>query len=327
MSPRRIGGPPGPASLLFGTTERREPPRARGELRVVSAPGRHYVAGGSDTRRRGRTVPQLGVQGAPVVPRGVAILKPHDLDAIYARIEALRADPRVTVDDLGAAHGHPLHGIRLTDPGPGPKLKVLITAGVHGNEPCGPGAAMLMLEQLLAEPRRLEGLDVTLIPVINPRGLRARTRRTPEDVDINRVCGQADAPVEAQLTVAYLKGKRHDLALDLHSGAEKRNGFWVLHRNAEDLLGPAMKKLGARWPLLSGDTKPYKMSSPGVGTSKNRSTLKDFIFDQGTPRTATLEAPGSLDYLQQVLGQNAMLHDIIGELQRVAEQGGHAGVA
>jgi len=268
----------------------------------------------------------LGLGADPVLPQGARILAPHNMPALYARIDGLRQDPRVAVQEIGAVQGHPIHALRITDPGEGPKLKVLITAGVHGNEPCGPGAAMLMIDQLLADPELLQGLDVTILPALNPRGLIAKSRRTPEDVDLNRVYGTDGAPEEARIAAGYLAGQRYDLAMDLHSGAKKRNGFWALHRNAADLLTPALRNLGQRWPLLSGDTKPYTMSSPGVGTSKNRSTLKDFIFNEGTPRTATLEAPGSVDYLQQVLGENAMMHSIVAELRKAAEQG-QAGVA
>ena len=62
-----------------------------------------------------------------------------------------------------------------------------------------------------------------------------------------------------------------------------------------------------------------------MGTSTNRSTLKDFVYAQGTPRTVTLEAPGSLDYMQMVLGENAMVHAIVGELRARAARGAAVG--
>lgn len=290
-----------------------------------------FVSGGSSTVR-GRGAP-VGPGMAPLVlPRGVPLLKPNDHRGLMARVDALRADPRVRVGEVGVVKGHPVPVLRLIDPTPGPKLKVLITAGVHGNEPCGPAAALLYVDQLLADPKALAGLDVTVVPAVNPTAYIANTRRVPntpgpdgEDVDLNRTFGAADAPPEAANMVRYLTGHRYDVALDLHSGSAKKRGFWTLHRGAEDLLVPAMARFAERWPVLRKDTKSYTISHPGVGTSTNRSTLKDFVYAQGTPRTVTLEAPGSLDYMQMVLGENAMVHAIVGELRAQAARGAAVG--
>ena len=119
--------------------------------------------------------------------------------------------------------------------------------------------------------------------MVNPRGYAQNNRRTPEDVDLNRVflSDEPELPKEVTVVRNALSRESFDLALDLHSGSTRRNGFWTLHRNAEDILAPAMARFGTRWSLLSGDTKPYTMSHPGVGTSKNRSTLKDYFIKAG----------------------------------------------
>ena len=142
-------------------------------------------------------------------------------------------------------------------------------------------------------------------------------------MDLNRTVGAADAPPESKNLAAYLTGKKFELALDLHGGSKKRTAFWTLHRGARDLLVPAMARFAERWPVLHA-AKHYTMTDPGVGYSDNRSTLKDFVYDQGTPHTVTLEAPRGIDYLQQVLGENSMVHEIVNELRAQAAQGRRA---
>ena len=247
------------------------------------------------------------------VPPFTRLLPANDLDAYRHRLDALRQRSEVQVELLGHAHGHPIERVRLPSLGP-KKLSVIITAGVHGNEPCGPGAAMLLIDQLLTDPQLRKGVEFTIIPMANPRAYDANMRRTPENVDMNRVFLNDDnLPEEVKVIKDSIDPGSYDLALDLHSGKASRNGFWTLHRNSESLLAPAIKRFGKRWALLSGDTKPYTMSSPGVGTSKNRSTLKDFFIERGAQWSVTLEAPGSLSYPAQVLGQNDMVHEILRE--------------
>ena len=262
------------------------------------------------------THPRLRLLDAPPsVPPFAKILPAHDLAAYRQRISQLGQRSEVTVNVLGTAHGHAIKAVKLASVGP-KQLSVIITAGVHGNEPCGPGAAMLLIDQLLAQAELRKGLEVTVIPMANPRAYAAKSRRTPENVDLNRVfLADQDIPPEVSIIKDAIAHGAYDLALDLHSGKASRNGFWTLHRNAKNLLAPALKRFGTRWTILSGKTKPYTMSHPGVGTSKNRSTLKDFFIERGVKWSVTLEAPGSISYPAQVLGQNDLMHEIIREAQ------------
>jgi len=279
------------------------------------------VVGGTTSWRRtrvaaGRAMPaRLRVATpASAVPAFSQILPANDLSAYRRRIDAYRQQNNLSVRTIGEVQGESIEMIKLPSVGP-KQLSVVITGGVHGNEPCGPAAALLLIDQLIARPELREGIEFSIVPMVNPRGYSQNHRRTPEDVDLNRVflSDEPALPKEVTLVRDALSRESFDLALDLHSGSSRRNGFWTLHRNAEDLLASAMARFGTRWSLLSGDTKPYTMSHPGVGTSKNRSTLKDYFIKAGAKWSVTLEAPGSLDYMAQVLGQNDMVHEIVTE--------------
>lgn len=240
------------------------------------------------------------------------ITAPHDVAGILHRIEALRDHPEVEVAEIGRVGDQPIQALRFAPNGPGPWVRVLVTAGVHGDEPCGPGAAMLLVEQLLQHPGLRTGIEITVVPLVNPRGTKAGTRRNLERLDLNRIFdGEPGGPREVRAIEELLTREPFDLVLDLHSGRADRNGFWVLHAGAEDLLGPAVKRFGERWPLLHGDTISYDLSQPGLGRSDNANTLKGLAAGIGARWSATLEAPGSVSYLDQVIGENELVLEIL----------------
>ena len=100
---------------------------------------------------------------------------------------------------------------------PGPR--VLITAGVHGDECVGVGVIFSLLELLKTELRA--GL-VFLAPSLNPEGLRRGTRCLPGDErDLNRLFpgdsrgGLADR--HAAAVWEELRDRRPDALIDLHT--------------------------------------------------------------------------------------------------------------
>ena len=64
---------------------------------------------------------------------------------------------------------------------PQAKRKVLVVGCIHGNEPAGTGVTAR-----LAADRPLTGVDLWLIPTINPDGEAAHTRQNAHGVDLNR---------------------------------------------------------------------------------------------------------------------------------------------
>jgi predicted deacylase len=240
------------------------------------------------------------------------IVKANDYQEILSRSGALQDRPELEVEELGQVGGQPIHSLHFACKNEPPKLRLFVSGGVHGNEPCGAAAAMLLVEQLLADPSLLQEVSVTIVPVVNPSGLARGTRRNETDVDLNRQFQVgSDAPEEVRLISNALRAHPPDLAVDFHSGKAKRDGFFALHENAEHLLAPAFEEAGKRFPLLRRETKPYHLTSPGVAVSKPGQTLKSFAIELGAKWAVTLEAPGSVSYLDQVLGQNELLHAIV----------------
>jgi predicted deacylase len=255
------------------------------------------------------------------------VLHANDIVELQARVDRIAASPGVEATTLGHIEGHPVRSLHFPHTGSGaePKLRVVVTAGVHGNEPCGSGAALLLMEQLLKDPRLREEVAFTVVPMVNPRGYNDGTRRTPEDEDVNRhmplgadLDEYAEVPEEAQLLSKVFESGSHDLALDLHSGYAKRDGFWLYPRGGEDLAVSAMSRFEQEFPALSPGSMDKRMPTAGVVESKPmstgplaRGTVKDFAHTRGARWSFTVEAPGSVSYLDQVMGENQLVHQLV----------------
>ncbi len=259
-----------------------------------------------------------------------SIVAANDVQATLTRLRALEG-PTVQVQDLGmvsdADGGRSLPIVAAHFPvtsGKPPQLRVCITGGVHGDEPAGTGAALLLAEWLAQNPKIRERVEFSVVPMVNPRGLEDGTRRTPEGDDVNRSLGENPRAEtqEGRIISDLLRSRSFDLGIDLHSGSPKRNGFWLMHRGAEALLGPVMKAFDIEWPVLRGDVRPYTQQKPGVLVSQNRGTLKDEFVRHGARWGVTAEAPRSLGYFDRVVGEVELVHRIIGSaLGRTASRG------
>lgn len=63
---------------------------------------------------------------------------------------------------------------------------ILIFSGIHGDERSAVELARRLEKRWLAEPSRLEGHHVLFIPLVNPDGFEANTRKNAHGVDVNR---------------------------------------------------------------------------------------------------------------------------------------------
>ena len=98
-----------------------------------------------------------------------------------------RADGRVAyaLPDSGtvtygrSVEGRPLRAWRIGDPGA--RRSVVLLAAMHGDEP----APTRILRTLHRGPQ-IGGVDLWVVPVVNPDGLAAGTRQNARGVDLNR---------------------------------------------------------------------------------------------------------------------------------------------
>jgi uncharacterized protein len=112
----------------------------------------------------------------------------------------------------------PLHVFDAVEPGP----TALVQAGIHGDEIAGAHALAELLE---AELRPTHG-RLIVVPVMNPPAYRARERKAPGGLDLNR-CFPGDANAEARESrlarrfMDLVLGERPALVVTLHESQKR----------------------------------------------------------------------------------------------------------
>jgi hypothetical protein len=179
---------------------------------------------------------------APVEKNAFSRLTSYD--TLQSFISALASRRGITVERIAVTQqGRNVSAVHITSTPPfgsdPSKLRVMIHAQQHGDEPSGK-EAMTMLLARLASGRYdswLKTMDIIIVPQMNPDGSELRQRRTSDSLDMNRN--------HLILTLAETKGL-HDLfwrwkpevTLDVHeytSSKEWRDSGMV--RLGDVLLG------------------------------------------------------------------------------------------
>lgn len=251
---------------------------------------------------RGGVDVRVGATHPPIIPA-------WNIDALDRRIAELarlevHGGARVEVTQMGAIDHTTLYALHLPAEREVPKLRVLVTGGVHGSEACGPAAALAFVDLLLSRPELRRDVEVTVVPLVNPYGYKRGLRGNGDGIDLNRSASDApDAPREIALFREAIAGAEFDLAIDLHASASaSKRGFFAIHDGGVELLHATMADFSARYELVQASTDRYAMDAPGIFTSKNRQTLKSYMKARGTRWSYTVEAPAKQPYELQVRG-------------------------
>ena len=195
---------------------------------------------------------------------------------ITSRVENLN----VPVALLGRVHDYPIYQICLASSAAAPN-PILITGGVHGDEPAGVAAALQFLERDNLE--LLKRFTFVLIPCINPYGYVHGTRENREGVDINRAFETAADVAEVAMVKKAIGQTQFAVAIDFHEDYDA-TGFYLYEgkRDAAYIgaeLADAVKTIGPVDTEDPGEEAPeiatgvYKVASEwgtqGVSTPIN----------------------------------------------------------
>ena len=157
-----------------------------------------------------------------------------------------------------------------------PEPRVVIVAGVHGDELVGPHALVELAQEL--SPSELRG-TVVLVPSANPLAFAAGLRKAPDDgLDLNRIFpgngGTATERVADTLVRRVIDGA--DLVIDLHSAGREGNlvplsGFREAHNACAQRSALAAAAFGLqhywmmRWSPGTLSTMANQRGIPAVG--------------------------------------------------------------
>ena len=112
--------------------------------------------------------------------------------------------------------------------GKGNPRRILISGGIHGNEPAGVETICAFLENQLYKDF-LENWEFTLLPCINPSGFEAGTRNNQDDIDLNRMFKETTTPREVDFIKTVLD-QPYDLDLELHEDVDSP-GYYLYQKD------------------------------------------------------------------------------------------------
>lgn len=156
-----------------------------------------------------------------MAPVKAAPFVPAELVARFARSGAAAG---FRVETYGQAAGCPL--IALTRRTPGPRPRIYLSAGIHGDEPAPPLALLDLLESGAFDGRA----HWLICPLLNPAGFIRATRENAEGVDLNRDYRRTRSQ-EIAAHIAWLQ-RQPNLAMNLclHEDWEA-TGFYLYEVN------------------------------------------------------------------------------------------------
>lgn len=160
------------------------------------------------------------------------MLDPRDF---IARIETAAPKAGFRVERFAEIAGYPL--IALTKRTPGPRPRIYLSAGIHGDEPAPPLALLELIESGAFDTRAVW----FLCPLLNPVGSAKRTRENAEGIDLNRDY-RALKSEEIQAHARWLKRQPNfDLALCVHEDWESKGYYlYELNPSGQRTLAPSI---------------------------------------------------------------------------------------
>ena len=179
----------------------------------------------------------------------------------YAEITERLKHLNVPIELLGTVHAKkninwPVYQIHLASFARTPR-RVLITGGMHGDEPAGVEAVLQFLER--DNTTLLKNFSFLVIPCINPYGYVHNTRETLDNIDINRAF-ESDGLSEVAIVKEALGQTQFSLAIDFHEDYDA-TGFYIYEgKRDEQYIGPklaiAAKAIGPIDPDDPGEDAP-----------------------------------------------------------------------
>ena len=150
-------------------------------------------------------------------------------DELLKRLEAAALSPALRIRPLGKFESrrrtYEMVVAELGAPGPG-KAVVVISAGIHGDEPAGGEAAVQFIERNVENTELLSRFHFTIFPCNNPAGYESGTRENAGGVDLNRQFLARKPESEVRIIMDALQGRCFDLVFEMHEDVDSP-GFYL----------------------------------------------------------------------------------------------------
>jgi protein MpaA len=177
----------------------------------------------------------------------------------------------------------------------GLRPRIYVSAGIHGDEPAGPTAAL----RLLQENKWPENVDLWFCPCLNPLGFAANTRENSRGIDLNREYRDPLAE-EIKAHIAWLERQpKFDLCLLLHEDWESY-GFYLYEQNPDrrpSLAEPIIEAVSKVCPIDPNELIEGRPAANGIirpsfdPTTRPQWPEAFYLITNKTRLSYTLEAP------------------------------------
>jgi len=140
------------------------------------------------------------------------------------------------------------------------RKRIHISAGIHGDEPAGPLAAL----KLIQDDRWPGNMEIFLLPCLNPLGFLRNQRANPDGIDLNRDYRNPQS-TETRRHIAWLERQpQFDLYLCLHEDWEA-HGFYLYETNPDERTPLAEIMIAAVAPVCPVDGSEIIEGRPAQG--------------------------------------------------------------
>ncbi len=234
-------------------------------------------------------------------------LDPADL---AARFESAAPRAGFRVERFGEIAGTPL--LALTKRTPGPRPRIYLSAGIHGDEPAPPLALLESLEAGLFDARA----DWLICPLLNPAGFLASQRENADRVDLNRDYRHL-VSAEIRAHVTWLQRQPNfNLTLCLHEDWESA-GFYLYELNPFGRPTLANRIVAAVTPVCPIDPATVidgrEIAEPGIIRPIADPLLRElwpesiYLRAHHTTLSYTLETPSALPLSTRIAATRAAI--------------------
>jgi predicted deacylase len=155
-----------------------------------------------------------------------------------------------------ARHRAPKTGSRKSE------ARIYISAGIHGDEPAGPLAAL----KLMLQNQWPENAEIFLLPCLNPAGFTQNRRENIAGIDLNRDYRNPRA-AETRAHIAWLERQPlFDLYLCLHEDWESQ-GFYLYEQNPDNkrsLAEPMIESVSGICPVDTSEIIEGRAARNGI---------------------------------------------------------------
>jgi murein peptide amidase A len=190
------------------------------------------------------------------------IKKINNFDSIISCLERTHPD-LIEINHTYQIYTYPLIKLVL---GKGNPRRVLISAGIHGDEPAGIVTILSFLEKNHYSSY-INQWEITLLPCINPHGYEYGTRENHDEKDLNRLFKEAQSVTEVSFAQSVLSTP-FELTIELHEDNES-SGYY-LYQKGIDVIDD---KIGFEIIDAIKNIMPINMDDEIDGTSADRGVI------------------------------------------------------